>query len=305
MKNKAKFSRNNYISSTTNDLLKSFVFTSEDKAEKVLNNYPKKTKIIELTKILIEILFPGAINTAPKNQDDLRRELNKKLLFANKILRTELSKVITLDNNQDKNTKKDVERISSNFFNNLIAVRTKLILDLKAAYQGDPAAKSYGEILISYPGMLAITIHRIAHELYLNGVQIIPRIMSEWAHTETGADIHPGAKIGDGFFIDHCTGVVIGETAVIGENVKIYQGATLGAKSFPVDQNGHAIKNLKRHPTVENNVVIYANATILGGETVIGSNSTIGAGVFIMQSVPANTLVVNKPADLKTESKLR
>ena len=153
---------------------------------------------------------------------------------------------------------------------------------------------SFAEVMLAYPGLLAIASHRLDHEFYKLDVPIVPRIMSEWTHTEAGVDIHPGAEIGEGFFIDHATGVVIGETTKIGRQVKLYQGVTLGAKSFPLDESGRPIKHIQRHPTVEDNVVIYANATILGGDTVIGAGSTIGGNVFLMESVPAGSFVTFK-----------
>jgi serine O-acetyltransferase len=165
-----------------------------------------------------------------------------------------------------------------------------LALDARAAYAGDPAAQSIDEIVFSYPGMMAITVQRIAHELYDLGIPLIPRMMGEYAHRKTGIDIHPGAKIGKSFFIDHGTGVVIGETSEIGDNVIIYQGVTLGALSFK--EGADAMRGKKRHPTIENNVVIYAGATILGAETVIGHGSVIGGNVWVISSVPPNTKVM-------------
>lgn len=176
--------------------------------------------------------------------------------------------------------------------------------DVQAAYDGDPAAKSFDEIIFSYPCIKAIMVHRIAHELYLQGVPLLPRIMSEYAHQITGIDIHPGAKIGKNFFIDHGTGVVIGETTVIGDNVKIYQGVTLGALSFPKDEKGNLLRGIKRHPTIEDNVTIYAGATVLGGDTVIGKGATIGGNVWITQSVPPGTKVVIKPPELSFKGEL-
>jgi serine O-acetyltransferase len=166
--------------------------------------------------------------------------------------------------------------------------------DIVAAYEGDPAAKSTMEVVMSYPGMYAITVHRIAHLLYEKDVPLIPRIMSEYAHSRTGIDIHPGARIGSGFFIDHGTGVVIGETCVIGRNVKLYQGVTLGALSFEKDAQGRLVKGTKRHPNVEDHVVIYAGATILGGETTIGAHSEIGGNVWLIHSVPPHSRVYNQ-----------
>lgn len=176
----------------------------------------------------------------------------------------------------------------------LPAIRAILQRDIQAAYDGDPAAKSLMEIVLSYPCLQAIAIHRIAHPLYQKEVPLIPRIMSELAHSRTGIDIHPGAKIGAGFFIDHGTGVVIGETCIIGENVKIYQGVTLGALSFPKDEHGNPIKGIKRHPEVKDNATIYAGATILGGETVVGEGAVIGGNVWLTHSVPAKATVYNR-----------
>lgn len=177
--------------------------------------------------------------------------------------------------------------------NALPDIRETLHSDIEAAYNGDPAAISKEEILLSYPSVEAISIHRIAHLLYELEIPLIPRIMSEIAHQKTGIDIHPGAKLGESFFIDHGTGVVIGETCTIGKNVKIYQGVTLGAKSFPLDENGNPIKGVKRHPDIGDNVVIYAGATILGGDTVIGHDSVIGGNVWLTHSVPPNSNVYN------------
>jgi serine O-acetyltransferase len=182
------------------------------------------------------------------------------------------------------------------FLETLPKIREALAHDVQAAFDGDPAAGSLDEIIFCYPGLEAITIQRLAHELYLLEIPYIPRMLTEWAHSRTGIDIHPGAQIGSFFFIDHGTGVVIGETCEIHEHVKIYQGVTLGALSFPKDENGEIIRGAKRHPTIESNVVIYANATILGGDTVVGAGSVIGASASITKSVPPNTQVtVEKP----------
>jgi serine O-acetyltransferase len=188
--------------------------------------------------------------------------------------------------------------IVARFIERLPAVRTLVVEDIRAAYRGDPAALTYAEVKLAYPGLLAIATHRLAHELYRLDLPLIPRMMSEWIHARTGVDINPGARIGQGFFIDHATGVVIGETTEIGDNVKVYQGVTLGARSFPLDENGNPIKHIKRHPTVEDDVVIYANATILGGDTVIGKGSIIGGNVFLMESVPADSFVATKHPEL-------
>lgn len=190
------------------------------------------------------------------------------------------------------NVEAEAESIVSAFFQKLPAIREMLKKDVAAAYAGDPAALSYAEVILSYPGLRAITVHRVAHELYRLNVPLIPRMMSEYIHSETGIDIHPGARIGESFFIDHGTGVVIGETTEIGHRVKLYQGVTLGAKSFPLDEHGNPIKAIKRHPTIEDDVIIYAGATILGGDTVIGRGSVIGGNVWITTSVPPHSTVL-------------
>ncbi|HOA90416.1 MAG: serine O-acetyltransferase EpsC [Bacillota bacterium] len=174
-------------------------------------------------------------------------------------------------------------------------IKRLLDLDAEAAYKGDPAARNIDEVILAYPGFYAIFVHRVAHEFRKLGLDLMARIMSEYAHSKTGIDIHPGATIGESFFIDHGTGVVIGETTEIGKNVKIYQGVTLGALSFPKDHDGNIIKGQKRHPTIEDNVTIYAGATILGGNTVIGEGAVIGGNVWITESVPPHYKVVNRP----------
>jgi serine O-acetyltransferase len=181
-------------------------------------------------------------------------------------------------------------------------LRAVLELDVQAAFEGDPAAKSYHEIIFCYPGLEAVTIYRIAHELLLLGVPLVPRMMTEYAHFKTGIDIHPGARIGNGFFIDHGTGVVIGETCDIGKNVKLYQGVTLGALSFPRDGAGNIIRGMKRHPTLEDEVVVYANATILGGDTVIGQRSVIGSNVWLTHGVAPHTVVTLEKPQLRFRS---
>ena len=190
----------------------------------------------------------------------------------------------------------DARKIVEAFAQRLPDVKRVLETDVQAAYEGDPAATSRMEVVMAYPGMYAVTVHRLAHELYRLKVPILPRVLSEIAHSKTGIDIHPGATIGEGFFIDHGTGVVIGETTVIGRNVKLYQGVTLGALSFPKDETtGMLMKGHKRHPNVEDNVVIYAGATILGGDTTIGHDSEIGGNVWLMSSIPPHSRVYNKP----------
>lgn len=199
-----------------------------------------------------------------------------------------------------KNMDLDVNYYLDSVFNNLFELRTSIKNDIKAIYEGDPACNSYSEIVLTYPGFIAISAYRIAHILYELNLKSIARVISEYAHSRTGIDINPGAKIGSRFFIDHGTGVVIGETCVIGNNVKIYQGVTLGALSL---KDGQKLKGTKRHPTIEDDVTIYSGTSIFGGETIIGKGSTIGSNCFITKSIPANSLVRNKPYDLDVKNK--
>ena len=187
----------------------------------------------------------------------------------------------------------EAESITLAFMQRVLHIRETLTTDLEAAYLGDPAARSVEEILLSYPSVEAVSTYRIAHELFVLKLPMVPRIMTEAALAKTGIDIHPGATIGDHFFIDHGTGVVIGETCVIGNNVKLYQGVTLGAKSFQLDENGNPVKGVKRHPNIEDDVVIYAGATILGGDVTVGRGSVVGGNAWITASVPPNSLVFN------------
>ena len=195
------------------------------------------------------------------------------------------------------------EEITLSFMKRMIPIREILTTDLEAAYLGDPAARSVEEILLSYPSVEAVSTYRIAHELYALGLPMIPRILSEEAHAKTGIDIHPGATIGKYFFIDHGTGVVIGETCVIGDNVKLYQGVTLGAKSFQLDEDGNPVKGVKRHPNIEDDVVIYAGATILGGDVTVGRGCVVGGNSWVTRSVAPNTLVYNPAPVTKEKSR--
>jgi serine O-acetyltransferase len=207
------------------------------------------------------------------------------------IKRIETYRVLEQTRPADFDCEAQANRVVAKLFEELPRIRTLLQADILAAYEGDPAAHSNMEIVMSYPGLLAIATHRIAHVFYREDVHLLPRVMSEYAHSRTGIDIHPGATIGKGFFIDHGTGVVIGETCEIGQNVRIYQGVTLGALSFRKDAEGHLVKGIKRHPNVEDDVIIYANATILGGDTTIGKGSVIGGNVWLTHSVPPGSRI--------------
>ncbi len=266
-----------------------------------VKNLPVRDKVFDIVELLMEVLFPGYTGRRRFTRDNVDSMVLELLV----LLRRELSEQIELALRHQCRMQEclscDCAHLASRYAGQLLermpALRQMLKDDVKAAYDGDPAAKSFEEIVISYPHLLAISIHRIAHELDLLDIPLIPRMMSEYTHSKTGIDIHPGAHIGRSFFIDHGTGVVIGQTAVIGNNVKIYQGVTLGALSFPRDENGQIIRDRKRHPTLEDNVTVYAEATILG-DIVIGEGSVIGGNVWIRDSVPPGTIVLNAKPDL-------
>lgn len=276
--------------------------TSEDQPAQVLGFYPNPKKVVLGLKTIIDLILPGRISLEHTKKDDLAAFLKKRIEESGTILIPEIEQALAFlangNGKQKVSYKEEAGRLFDKFVASLPRIRKSVIEDIRASYNGDPAALSYAEIKLTYPGLFAIVSHRIAHEFYKLELAIIPRIMNEWTHSKTGIDIHPGASIGSGFFIDHGTGVVIGETSHIGANVKIYQGVTLGAKSFPLDSEGRAIKHIKRHPNVEDDVVIYANATILGGDTVIGKGSTIGGGVFLMESVKPGSFVANAKPEL-------
>ena len=260
-------------------------------------NLPSRQSIIDIIMTLESIIFPGFQESEQLEEENLSFNLGEKLLNVGGRLMTEVRKSIEFRCREKKNIKpgecgKEARDITLNFLEKLPDIREMTLLDVKAAMKGDPAAKSREEVILSYPGLEAITVHRMAHEIHKMGIPLIPRMMNEHIHRKTGVDIHPGAVIGESFFIDHATGVVIGETSVIGKNVKIYQGVTLGALSVKKKDAG-----VKRHPTLENNVTIYAGATILGGNTTIGRNTVIGGNVWITSSIPADSVVYNKPAD--------
>ena len=286
------------ISKTAAELSALYSTGDEDRPENVMGNSPAAANIVKALKILIRVMFP---EIAPANQQELQNWFSEQLSEFSALLLPELETAIpfrwkSISGQREKtapidNVKAEAEKILAQFMEKLPAVRDMIVDDIRAAYNGDPAALSYAEVKLAYPGLLGITSHRIAHELYKLDVPIIPRVMNEWTHDKAGIDIHPGATIGRGFFIDHGTGVVIGETARIGAGVKIYQGVTLGAKSFPLDEHGRPVKHVRRHPTVEDGVIIYANTTILGADTVIGRHSTIGGNVFLTDSIPPCSLV--------------
>jgi len=247
---------------------------------------------------LIAILFPGCHGYSAFSDQDICSALTDRMAETMDTLKKQIHRAFEYQCKIEEceDCGKCEEKADQTVINTLKALpdtQEMLQSDITAAYEGDPAAKSTMEVVMSYPGVYAVTVHRIAHLLYVNDVPLIPRIMSERAHSRTGIDIHPGAQLGPGFFIDHGTGVVIGETCIIGRNVKLYQGVTLGALSFEKDEHGNPVKGIKRHPNIEDDVVIYAGATILGTAT-IGSGSVVGGNVWLTHSVPAGSRVYNR-----------
>lgn len=263
-------------------------------------NLPGRKAIIEVLKDLISVLFPGCHAHTPIDVSSCKGNIATTLQSIAERLTNQIQRIYEYSDHHGRcrtctESRDFAQTAVSHLFTKLPALRTLLQDDIQAAYEGDPAARSHVEIVMSYPGLYAVVVHRIAHLLYLEKVHLLPRVMSEYAHSRTGIDIHPGATIGSGFFIDHGTGVVIGETCTIGSHVKIYQGVTLGALSFAKDDDGQLIKGIKRHPNVEDNVIIYAGATILGGETTIGHDSIIGGNVWLISSVSPYTMIYNQP----------
>ena len=262
---------------------------------------PSHRAIIDIIKQARRVLFPGFFTSARLHASNLEYYVGKETTELYDKLAEQVTMAIRHDCRRQEqpctNCEERANNIAYQFIKRLPDVTSLLAQDIRATLIGDPASKSPDEIIFSYPGLLAITVYRLAHELHILKVPIIPRIMTEWAHGETGIDINPAAEIGQGLFIDHGTGVVIGETTMIGNNVRIYQGVTLGALSLPRDA-GEKLRNKKRHPTIEDNVIIYANTTILGGDTIIGANSVIGGNIWLTESVSTGTKVLLKKPEL-------
>ncbi|HAM72548.1 MAG TPA: serine acetyltransferase [Verrucomicrobiales bacterium] len=267
-------------------------------------NLPSKNAVVGITVDLLRLLFPGFFHDNPLHSSELKVEIAALMDSVLGRLEDEIYKSLdyaTPDGMAKRELRPTANNIATGFLACLPCLREILQTDSEAAYQGDPAALSKEEVIVAYPFMEAISVQRLAHELYTKKVPLIPRIMTEWAHSRTGMDIHPGAVIGSHFFVDHCTGTVIGETCEIGNRVKLYKGVSLIARSL---SGGQALRGKKRHPTLEDDVTIYAGATIMGGDTVVGARSTIGANVFLMQSVPPDSLVLFEEVKVKVMNKL-
>ena len=271
---------------------------SADKEFACPNHLPDKDEVIEITETLRKILFPGYFDKSNTNIEHIEYYVGTLLIQADKMLQRQIYRALshcTVDNEDNGALLERASALTTVFLSKLPAIRQILLTDVQATLDGDPAASNIHEIIFSYPGLYTISIFRLAHELHILGIPLIPRMMTEHAHSLTGIDIHPGAEISHHFFIDHGTGIVIGETTRIGAHVKLYQGVTLGALST---RGGQRLRGKKRHPTIEDDVTIYSSTSILGGETVIGKGSVIASNVFITQTVPANTRVNVKKHEL-------
>lgn len=297
-----RIARENEIQSIVEELLddygKNRVIDQRDVSTQIDEN-----AVVDIMQKLLRLLFPGYYRRESYGVCDDAQSFALYLEELEFQLSRQLAGVLraSADDAADASAvRNEARRLAFAFLHRLPALRDYANSDLEAAFDGDPAAHSMEEIVLAYPGLLAITIYRIAHELFLLRVPLIPRMMTEYAHNRTGVDIHPGATIGRFFFIDHATGVVIGETAVIGDHVKLYQGVTIGALST---RGGQKLKGVKRHPTLEDNVTVYSGASILGGETVIGRNSVIGGNTFITQSIRPNTRVSIKNQELQLDER--
>lgn len=266
-------------------------------------NLPSKHAIANITVDLLRLLFPGFFDERLIHSSEIEAVTSALLDSVLARLENEIGKSLEYAppvGLENADLPEMAHTLTLKFLGNLPRVRELLQTDIEAAFNGDPAAFSKEEVIVAYPFVEAIAVQRLAHELYLDNIPLIPRIMTEWAHARTGMDLHPGARIGTHFFVDHCTGTVVGETAIIGHHVKMYQGVGLVAKSLAA---GQALRGQKRHPTIEDRVTVYAGATIIGGDTVVGEGSTIGASVFLTTSVPPNSLVVQEEANVKVIQK--
>ena len=264
-------------------------------------NLPAQSSVNQIAVDCMHLLFPGYFEETALTKDAAPRHVAGLLAQLEKRLAAEIEKCLRFAG--DRAPRGDARELTARILGRLPALREIIQTDAAAAYRGDPAARSIEEIILAYPCVLVISLQRFAHELYRLGIPLLPRMITEFAHERTGCDLHPGARIGAHFFIDHCSGVVVGETASIGEHVKLYQGVTLGAKSFETDDTGAPIKGVKRHPDIGDHVTIYAHATILGGDTRIGERSIVGSNVWLIKSVPPDSVVYNKGENLVTRSR--
>jgi serine O-acetyltransferase len=289
--------RRDQVRAITRELMESFGALHPKLEHFASTPLPDKGSVIKILDDLLEVIYPGYFGRKYVESSNIEYYVGDLLDSIYARLTQEIYRSVRPSCQNTTETCDHclglAEEQSLVFLRKLPNLRSRLSEDVQAGYEGDPAAKSIDEVIFAYPAIYAITIYRLAHELNVQSIPLLPRIMTEHAHSVTGIDIHPGAAIGSGFFIDHGTGVVIGETTIIGNRVKLYQGVTLGALSFAMDEEGRMVRGKKRHPTIEDDVVIYAGATILGGSTVIGRGSVIGGNVWLTRSVPAHTRVID------------
>jgi serine O-acetyltransferase len=285
-------------------------YSSDERARRISQRYlPSREAIVEILHAVLDLMYPGYFGRRDLNDENLGAHVAQSVAALAPKIEREMEHCLCYGRERDS-SQSDIgdcapraRDLAQVFLRRLPEIRRLLLGDVQAAFDGDPAATNLDEVVLAYPGLLAVSVYRIAHALYDLGVPMMARIMTEWAHSRTGCDIHPGAKIGPAFFIDHATGVVIGETTDIGEGVKLYQGVTLGALSFPRDATGQIIRGRKRHPTVDRGSTLYANATVLGGQTVVGADSVIGGSVFLTHSVPPRSRVSLKEPELRVASR--
>ncbi|MEA3161447.1 MAG: serine O-acetyltransferase [Gammaproteobacteria bacterium] len=292
------------LAQVAGELLDSYL--GDERARRISQRYlPSREAIVEILESVLDLMYPGYFGRQDLNAGNLTQHVEQMAAALVPKLEREIEHCLCYGRERETAPPEFGEcapranELTEIFLRRLPQIRGLLIRDVQAAFDGDPAALNLDEIILAYPGVLAVSVYRIAHALYDLGVPMMARIMTEWAHSKTGCDIHPGATIGAAFFIDHATGVVIGETTHIGDGVKIYQGVTLGALSLPRDASGHLIRGKKRHPTVESGSTLYANATVLGGQTVVGADSVIGGSVFLTRSVPPRSRVSLKEPELR------
>jgi serine O-acetyltransferase len=280
-------------------------YLGDERARRISRHYlPSREAIAHILRGVLDLMYPGYFGRGDLNRENLAGYVANALGELAPKIEREMEHCLCYGREREASSEfgecaPRAQELTQVFLSRLPEIRALLVRDVQAAFDGDPAASNLDEVILAYPGVLAVSVYRIAHALYDLGVPMMARIMTEWAHSKTGCDIHPGAKIGGGFFIDHATGVVIGETTEIGEGVKLYQGVTLGALSLPKDASGHIIRGRKRHPTVEAGATLYANATVLGGQTVVGAQSVIGGSVFLTRSIPPRSRVSLKEPDLR------
>jgi serine O-acetyltransferase len=284
-------------------------YLGDERARRIAHRYlPSRAAIVEILESVLDLMYPGYFGRQDLSRDNLGAHIAQSLAALAPKIEREIEHCLCYGQERDvrvgmSDCAPRARDLTQVFLQRLPEIRGLLVRDVQAAFDGDPAASNLDEVILAYPGLLAVSVYRIAHALFDLGVPMMARIMTEWAHSKTGCDIHPGARIGPAFFVDHATGVVIGETTEIGEGVKLYQGVTLGALSFPRDATGAIIRGKKRHPTVESGSTLYANATVLGGQTVVGEGSVIGGSVFLTHSVPPRSRVSLKEPELRVATR--